>query len=92
MRMAVDNPVQVGEFVHIQLVLSRTPVMHIDVYGQVVRVDAPFGGCGGFYYLGIKFRIWMSIPGKIIGSIFKRQRRTLRKRVEDDSLSPDCED
>ncbi len=64
MRMAVDNPVQVGEFVHIQLVLSRTPVMHIDVYGQVVRVDAPFGGCGDSITWASSFRIWMSIPGK----------------------------
>jgi hypothetical protein len=37
MKMAVESPVLVGEFVHIQLVLSRRPLMHIDVYGQVVR-------------------------------------------------------
>lgn len=56
-------------------------------------MDAPFGGCGGFYYLGIKFSdLDVNTREKIIGSIFKRQRRTLRKRVEDDSLSPDCED
>jgi c-di-GMP-binding flagellar brake protein YcgR len=67
--------------------------MHIDVYGRVVRVDAPSGGCGGFYYLGIKFSdLDVNTREKIIGSIFKRQRRTLRKRAKDDSPSPDCED
>jgi hypothetical protein len=82
MKMAVDSPVSVGEFVHIQLVLSRRPLMHIDVYGQVVRVDAPSGGCGGFYYLGIKFSdLDVNTREKIIASIFKHQRQTLRSRA-----------
>lgn len=94
MRMAVESPVRVGEFVHIQLVLSRQPLMHIDVYGQVVRVDAPSGGCGGFYYLGIKFSdLDVQTREQIIASIFKRQRQTLRKNAEqDDGFSPDSED
>lgn len=90
MKMAVESPVRVGEFVHIQLVLSRRPLMHIDVYGQVVRVDAPSGGCGGFYYLGIKFSdLDINTREKIIANIFKHQRQTLREKTKDTDPSPD---
>ena len=93
MKMAVESPVRVGEFVHIQLVLSRRPLMHIDVYGQVVRVDAPSGGCGGFYYLGIKFSdLDVKTREQLIASIFKHQRQTLRERAEEGPPSHDSED
>jgi hypothetical protein len=94
MKMAVDCPVSAGEYVHIQLVLSRRPMMHIDVYGRVVRVDAPSGG-GGFYYLGIKFSdLDINTREKIIASIFKRLRQTLRSRaeVEDEATISDTGD
>jgi c-di-GMP-binding flagellar brake protein YcgR len=93
MKMAVDCPVGVGEYVHIQLLLSRRPLMHIDVYGRVVRVDAPSGGGGGFYYLGIKFSdMDVNTREKIISSIFKRQRQTLRARGEDETSASDSGD
>lgn len=93
MKMAVESPVRVGEFVHIQLVLSRRPLMHIDVYGQVVRVDAPSGGCGGFYYLGIKFSdLDVKTREQLIASIFKHQRQTLRERAEEGPPSHDSKD
>ncbi len=85
MRMAVDSPVAVGELVHIQLVLSRVPMMLVDVYGEVVRVDTPAGGGQGFFYLGIKFsNLDINTREKIISSIFKQQRRHIRNR-EDNS-------
>jgi c-di-GMP-binding flagellar brake protein YcgR len=92
MKMAVESPVRVGEFVHIQLVLSRKPLMHLDVYGNVVRVDAPSGESSGFYYLGIKFLdldLDVNTREKIIASIFKRQRQTLREKTKDGGPSPD---
>ena len=90
MKMAVESPVRVGEFVHIQLVLSRRPLMHIDVYGQVVRVDAPSGGHGGFYYLGIKFSdLDIHTREKIISNIFKHQRQALREKTKDTDPSSD---
>jgi hypothetical protein len=93
MKMAVDSPVGVGEYVHIQLLLSRRPLMHIDVYGRVVHVDAPSGGGGGFYYLGIKFSdMDVNTREKIISSIFKRQRQTLRARGEDETSASDSGD
>jgi hypothetical protein len=89
MKMAVDSPVSVGEYVHIQLVLSRHPLMHIDVYGQVVRVDTPSGGGGGFYYLGIKFSdLDVTTREMIIASIFKHQRQVLRSKTADGTSSP----
>jgi hypothetical protein len=88
MKMAVESPVLVGEFVHIQLLLSRRPLMHIDVYGQVVRVDAPSGECSGFYYLGIKFSdLDVNTRQKIITNIFKRQRQSLRERAREGDSS-----
>jgi len=79
MKMAVDSPVDVGELVHIQLVLSRMPRMAVDVYGEVVRVDVPSEARGGFFYLGIKFSdLDINTREKIISSVFKQQRRHIR--------------
>jgi hypothetical protein len=79
MKMAVDSPVDVGELVHIQLVLSRMPKMVVDVYGEVVRVDAPSEARSGFFYLGIKFSdLDINTREKIISSVFKQQRRHIR--------------
>ena len=81
MKMAVESPVDVGELVHIQLVLSRVPMMMVDVYGEVVRVDTPSGGGSGFFYLGIKFSdLDINTREKIIASIFKQQRRNIRNK------------
>ena len=89
MKMAVDTPVDVGELVHIQLVLSRVPMMLVDVYGEVVRVDAPSGGGSGFFYLGIKFSdLDINTREKIISSIFKQQRRHIRNREYDNDDLP----
>ena len=89
MKMAVDTPVDLGELVHIQLVLSRVPMMLVDVYGEVVRVDAPSGGGSGFFYLGIKFSdLDINTREKIISSIFKQQRRHIRSREYDNDDIP----
>ncbi len=88
MKMAVDSPVAVGELVHIQLVLSRMPMMMVDVYGEVVRVDTPSGGGTGFFYLGIKFSdLDINTREKIISSIFQQQRKLIRNRDRSDSPS-----
>ncbi|GAB6144568.1 PilZ domain-containing protein [Desulfocicer niacini] len=85
MKMAVDSPVDVGELVHIQLVLSRMPMMMVDVYGEVVRVDTPSGGGSGFFYLGIKFSdLDINTREKIISSIFQQQRKLIRNRDQSD--------
>ena len=88
MKMAVDSPVDVGELVHIQLVLSRMPMMMVDVYGEVVRVDTPSGGGTGFFYLGIKFSdLDINTREKIISSIFQQQRKLIRNRERSHSPS-----
>ncbi len=88
MKMSVDSPVDVGELVHIQLVLSRMPMMMVDVYGEVVRVDTPSGGGTGFFYLGIKFSdLDISTREKIISSIFQQQRKLIRNRDQSDLSS-----
>lgn len=92
MKMAVDNPVAVGELVHIQLVLSRVPMMLLDVYGEVVRVDTPSGGGQGFFYLGIKFSdLDINTREKIISSIFQQQRRHIRNRANNNDAFPEGE-
>ena len=84
MKMAVDSPVSVGELVHIRLVLSRLPMIILDVYGEVVRVESPSGGGTGFFYLGIKFSdLDVNTRERIISSIFKQQRRNIRNREEE---------
>ena len=60
MKMAVDSPVDVGELVHIQLVLSRMPMMMVEcLWGKWFGVDTPFRWGGAvFSTLALNFLIW----------------------------------
>ncbi len=79
MKILVDRPVDPGLFVHLNLILSRSPLTFIDVFGEVVRSE-PVGELDNpLYKLGIKFLdLGINDREKIISCVFQRQREVIR--------------
>jgi len=83
MNIIVDKPVEPGQIIHANFVLSRLPLVFIDLFGQVVRV-APVDEDGeGTYHLGIKFLdLDPDDRERIIACVFQRQREIIRKKMK----------
>jgi hypothetical protein len=81
MNIMVDQPVESGQIIHSKFYLSKTPLVFLDIFGEVVR-STKVDECGQVMYsLGIKFLdISVNDQERIITSVFQRQRSVLRKR------------
>jgi len=81
MNIITEKPVEPGQIIHANFVLSRLPLVFIDLFGQVVRV-APVDEDGeGTYHLRIKFLdLDPDDRERIIACVFQRQREIIRKR------------
>ena len=81
MNIMVDRPVESGQIIHSKFYLSKTPLVFMDIFGEVVR-STKVDECGKtMYSLGIKFLdISVNDQERIITSVFQRQRGVLRKR------------
>ncbi len=81
MNIMVDQPVESGQIIHSKFYLSKTPLVFLDIFGEVVR-STKVDECGqAMYSLGIKFLdISVNDQERIITSVFQRQRGVLRKR------------
>jgi len=81
MNIMVDRPVESGQIIHSKFYLSKTPLVFLDIFGEVVR-STKVDECGQtMYSLGIKFLdISVNDQERIITSVFQRQRGVLRKR------------
>ena len=81
MNIDIDRPVKQGQIVHATMVLSKTPFLYIDVYGEIIRVDALEGKDSPLYQVGIKF-LSLDETGreKIVAYVFQQQREAIRKR------------
>ena len=80
MNIIAEKPVEPGKIIHANFVLSRLPLVLIDVFGEVVRV-APVDEDGKTtYHLGIKFLdLDPNDRERIIACVFQRQREIIRK-------------
>ena len=81
MNIMVDQPIETGQIIHSKIYLSRMPMVFLDVFGEVVRSSA-VNECGKILYsLGVKFLdLSVNDQERIIATVFKSQRGTLRKR------------
>jgi len=81
MNIDIDRPVKQGQIVHATMVLSKTPFLYIDVYGEIIRVDALEGKDSPLCQVGIKF-LSLDETGreKIVAYVFQQQREAIRKR------------
>jgi len=80
MKMVVDIPVEPGQVIHTNLVLSKFPPIFMDVFGEVVRADPLDEDGKTVYQLGIKFLdLDINDREKIIACVFQRQREAIRR-------------
>ena len=81
MNIMVDRPLEAGQIIHSKFYLSKTPLVFMDIFGEVVH-STKVDECGKtLYSLGIKFLdISVNDQERIIASVFRTQRGVLRKR------------
>ncbi len=86
MNIDIDRPVKQGQIVHATMVLSKTPFLYIDVYGEIIRVDALEGKDSPLCQVGIEF-LNLDETGreKIVAYVFQQQREAIRKRKEEEN-------
>ncbi len=80
MNIVVDKPVEPGKIIHANFVLSRFPLVLIDLFGQIIRVTPVDEEGKTMYHLGIKFLdLKPNDREKIITCVFQRQREAIRR-------------
>ncbi|MBW2616532.1 MAG: PilZ domain-containing protein [Deltaproteobacteria bacterium] len=80
MKMVVDIPVEPGQIIHTNLVLSKFPPIFMDVFGEVIRAEPLNEDGKTVYQLGIKFLdLDINDREKIIACVFQRQRKAIRR-------------
>ncbi|MBU2621858.1 MAG: PilZ domain-containing protein [Proteobacteria bacterium] len=80
MNICIDRPVKQGQIVHANIVLSKLPFFCIDVYGEIIRIDALKEKDAPLCQVGIKFLNLDEIGReKIVAYIFQQQREAIRK-------------
>ena len=81
MNIDIDRLVKQGQIVHATMILSKTPFLYIDVYGEIIRVDALEGKDSPLCQVGIKFlNLDETGKEKIVAYVFQQQREAIRKR------------
>ena len=94
MKIVVEKSVEPGQIIHTNFVLSKFPLVFIDIFGEVVRVTPMDENGKTIYQLGIKF-LDLNINDRemIIARVFQAQREAIRER-KNESPGPDlvCSD
>jgi len=81
MKIIVDKPVEPGQIIQANFVLSRFPLVFIDLFGEVDRVTPVDEDGKTIYHLGGKFLdLDPNDRERIIGCVFQMQRGIIRKR------------
>lgn len=84
MRLRVDRPVEAGQVIHTDFVLSRFPYIRLSLFGRIVQAIPLQEGDNAIYDLGVKFLdIDDTARDQIIARIFQIQRETIRKNRKD---------
>jgi len=80
MNVTADRSVEPGQIIYANLVLSKSPLVLIDLLGEVVRVTPVEEDSKRTYQLGIEFLdLDPNDRERIIGCIFQRQRAVIRR-------------
>jgi len=84
MNIITDKPLEPGKIIHTNFVLSRFPLVFIDVFGEIVRVTPVDEDGKTSYHLGTKFLdLNLNDRERIIASVFQSQRKAIRKKKDD---------
>ena len=88
MNMVILEPAQPGQIIHAHFVLSKAPLVYLDVFGQILWVTPTEDNEGEAFNLGIEFLdLKPADQERIIACVFQRQRKSLRQRKEKESTS-----
>lgn len=81
MQIVIEQPVEFGQIINAKFFLSKLPLVFMDIFGKVIRVDQEDEDGRVLYKVGIKFLVLnISDRERIIASVFQKQREDLRKR------------
>lgn len=81
MQIVIEQPVEFGQIINAKFFLSKLPLVFMDIFGKVIRVDQEDEDSRILYKAGIKFLVLnISDRERIIASVFQKQREDLRKR------------
>jgi len=81
MNLVVYKLVESGQIIHTNFILSKFPLVDVDVFGKVVRVTPIVENGKTAYQLGIEFLdIDPDDREKIIAWVFQKQREAIRNR------------
>jgi len=80
MKLAMDNPVELGHIIHMNLVLSKFEFIYLDLFGEVVHINSVDQAGKKAYHVGISFlALDENDREKIIARVFQKQREVIRK-------------
>jgi len=81
MQIVIEQPVEFGQIINAKFFLSKLPLVFMDIFGKVIRVEQEDEDGRVLYKVGIKFLVLnISDRERIIASVFQKQREDLRKR------------
>ena len=81
MNIITDKPLEPGEIIHTNFVLSRFPLVFIDVFGEIVRVTPVDEDGKTSYHAGTKFLdLNLNDRERIIACVFQSQREAIRRK------------
>ncbi len=81
MEMIIDKPVESGQIIHAKFILSKLPLVFMDIFGEVVYVTQVDEDKQILYHLGVEFiNFNVNDRERIINSVFQNEREVIRKR------------
>ena len=84
MNIITEKPLELGKIIHANFVLSRFPLVFIDVFGEIVQVTPVDEDGKTSYHLGTKFLdLNLNDRERIIACVFQRQREAIRKKKDE---------
>ena len=84
MNMVVLEPAEPGQIIHAHFVLSKIPLVYLDVCGEILWVTPSKDKDGKAFNLGIEFLdLKPADQERIIACVFQRERKSLRERKEE---------
>lgn len=88
MNMVISEPAQPGQIIHTGFVLSKAPLVYLDLFGEILWVTPSADNDGKAFNLGIEFLdLKPADQERIIACVFQRQRKSLRQRKKKESIS-----
>jgi hypothetical protein len=88
MNMVISEPAQPGQIIHTHFVLSKVPLVYLDLFGEILWVTPSEDTDGKAFTLGIEFLdLKPADQERIISCVFQRQRKSLRQRKKKESIS-----